>query len=53
MGVLCTLNDPATFGCVPGDAPAGTASLTDGATVNDSYFNVTFPYLKSPLPGAN
>ena len=52
MGVLCTLNDPATFGCVPADALAGSAPLTDGATVNDGFFNVTFPYLKTPLPGS-
>ena len=52
MGVLCTLNDPATFGCVPGDAPAGTAPLTDGANVDSSFFSQTFPYLKTPLPGS-
>jgi hypothetical protein len=52
MGVLCTLNNPAVFGCVPSDAPAGTAPLTDGAYVDDSYFDATFPYLKSPLPGS-
>ena len=53
MGKLCTFNDPTTFGCAPGDAPAGGLPLTDGATVNDSFFNGTFPYLKTPLPGAN
>ena len=52
MGVLCTLNDPATFGCVPTDAPAGSAALTDGAYVDAGFFNVTFPYLKTPLRGA-
>jgi hypothetical protein len=52
MGVLCTLNNPAVFGCVPSDAPAGTAALTDGAYVDDSFFDATFPYLKAPLPGA-
>jgi hypothetical protein len=52
MGVLCTLNNPAVFGCVPGDAAAGTAPLTDGAYVDDSYFDATFPYLRSPLPGS-
>ena len=52
MGVLCTLNNRAVFGCVPADAPAGSAPLTDGATVNDSFFDGAFPYLKAPLPGA-
>jgi hypothetical protein len=52
MGVLCTLNNPAVFGCVPSDAPAGTAALTDGAYVDDSHFDAAFPYLRAPLPGA-
>ena len=33
-------------------APAGEAPLTDGATVNASFFDDTFPYLKTPIPGA-
>ncbi len=52
MGVLCTLNNPAVFGCVPADAPAGAAPVTDGALVNDAMFDAAFPYLKSPLPGS-
>jgi len=52
MGVLCTLNNPAVFGCVPGDAPAGSAALTDGALVNDGMFDATFPYLRAPLAGS-
>ena len=52
MGVLCTLNQPAVFGCVPADAPAGSAPLTDGAYVDSSFFNQTFPYLKTPKPGS-
>jgi hypothetical protein len=52
MGVLCTLNNAAVFGCVPSDAAAGSLPLTDGAYVDDSYFDATFPYLKSPLPGS-
>jgi hypothetical protein len=52
MGVLCTLNQPTVFGCVAADAPAGSAALTDGATVNAGFFDVTFPYLKTPLAGA-
>lgn len=52
MGVLCTLNNPAVFGCVPGDAPAGAAPVTDGALVNDAMFGAAFPYLTTPLPGS-
>ena len=52
MGVLCTLNNPAVFGCVPGDAAAGGAALTDGALVNDTMFDATFPYLRTPLAGS-
>ncbi|MEO8166006.1 MAG: DUF4331 domain-containing protein, partial [Betaproteobacteria bacterium] len=53
MGVLCTLNQPAKFGCGPGDALAGTAALTDGTTVNAGFFDTTFPYLTTPLAGSN
>jgi hypothetical protein len=52
MGVLCTLNNPAVFGCVPADAAAGTAPLTDGAYVDDTFFDASFPYLLEPLPGS-
>ena len=52
MGVLCTLNNAAVFGCVPGDAVAGALPYTDGATVNSSFFDQTFPYLKSPVRGS-
>jgi hypothetical protein len=52
MGVLCTLNNPSVFGCVPSDAAAGTAPLTDGAYIDDTFFDATFPYLLEPLPGA-
>ena len=48
MGKLCRIN----VGCVPGDALAGDAPLTDGALVNDSMFDANFPYLKHPLPGS-
>lgn len=48
MGKLCRIN----VGCVPGDALAGDLELTDGALVNDSMFDTTFPYLKNPLPGS-
>ncbi len=52
MGVLCTLNDPATFGCAPADAPAGSLPFTDGATVAASDFDAAFPYLTTPIPGS-
>ena len=48
MGVLCTLN----IGCVPGDAPAGGAALTDGGSnTSAAKFDVKFPYLRTPIPG--
>ena len=52
MGVLCTLNQPDVFGCVPGDAPAGAAPLPDGTKVDASQFYTTFPYLRTPLSGS-
>src|SRR5450830_1848110 len=48
MGKLCTLN----IGCAPADAPAGGLHFTDGAYLDDSYFNAAFPYLKTPIPGS-
>ncbi len=48
MGKLCTLN----IGCVPGDAPAGAIRFTDGAFLDETAFNGSFPYLKTPLPGS-
>ena len=53
MGVLCTLNMPSAFGCVPADAPSGGLALTDNGTViTDALFGAGFPYLATPLPGA-
>jgi len=52
MGVLCTLNVPATYGCVPADAPSGSLPYTDGATVSAADFDTSFPYLRTPLPGS-
>ena len=48
MGKLCTLS----IGCVPADAPAGAIRFTDGAYLDETFFNPTFPYLKTPLPGS-
>lgn len=33
-------------------APDGQLPYTDGALVDDSFFDGTFPYLRDPLPGA-
>ncbi len=48
MGKLCTLS----LGCVPADAPSGGIGFTDGAYVDDSFFDAAFPYVKNPLPGS-
>jgi hypothetical protein len=50
MGVVCHAF-PGTF-CNPEDAPAGTAPLTDGATVQAADFDSVFPYLLAPVPGS-
>jgi hypothetical protein len=34
------------------DAPSGQLPYTDGAYVDDSFFDAVFPYLKTPLAGA-
>jgi Domain of unknown function (DUF4331) len=36
----------------PTDAPAGQLPFTDGAIVDDSFFDTSFPYLVTPLPGS-
>lgn len=36
----------------PAQAPAGNAPLTDGAYIDDGFFDAGFPYLRTPLPGA-
>jgi hypothetical protein len=38
--------------CTPANAPVGNAAFTDGAPINALYFDQTFPYLKTPLPGS-
>ena len=55
MGVLCVAtgaNDTLKVGCKPSDAPAGSAALTDGAAQSAAQFLEVFPYLTTPLPGA-
>lgn len=48
MGRLCKLS----IGCVPTDAPSGAIDFTDGAYLDSSFFDNSFPYLKTPLPGS-
>ena len=52
MGVLCTLDAPAAFGCRPADAPSGGIHFTDGAYLDSSVFHASFPYLNDPIPGS-
>jgi hypothetical protein len=48
MGRLYTLG---LFGS-PSDAPSGSLDFTDGAYVDSTFFDDTFPYLKTPLGGS-
>jgi hypothetical protein len=48
MGILCELN----IGCQPADAPAANLGYTDGAFLDASFCDTSFPYLKSPIPGS-
>jgi hypothetical protein len=34
------------------DAPDGQLPYTDGAIVDETFFDVAFPYLRAPLPGS-
>jgi hypothetical protein len=55
MGALCVLtgaSDALKVGCKPSDAPAGGAAITDGALQSPAQFPDVFPYLNTPLPGA-
>jgi len=55
MGALCVATgatDALKVGCKPADAPAGGAPLTDGALQSPAQFPDAFPYLNTPLPGA-
>lgn len=38
--------------CDPADAVVGTVGFTDGAPVNATMMNASFPYLAEPLPGS-
>ncbi len=48
MGRLYTLG---LFG-KPSDAPSGGLDFTDGAIVNDGFFDTKFPYLRTPIAGS-
>jgi len=48
MGKLIALG----FFGMPSQALAGNDPFTDGALVNISMFDATFPYIKNPLPGS-
>ncbi|HVS62408.1 MAG TPA: DUF4331 domain-containing protein [Thermoanaerobaculia bacterium] len=51
MGLLCHAF-PGAFGCGPADAPSGNLPFTDGAFVDATFFDGSFPYLRTPLPGS-
>ena len=48
MGQLISLGLYGT----PAQAPTGNSAYTDGALVDDSFFDASFPYLRTPLPGS-
>ena len=57
MGRLCypipVAGKPTDLGlCKPSDAPVGNVAFTDGAPVSAADFDAKFPYLVTPLPGA-
>ena len=38
--------------CTPEQAPVGNVPFTDGAPLNATFFQNTFPYLNNPIPGS-
>ena len=57
MGALChdipVAGEPTNLGfCAPEDAPVGNVPFTDGAPLNASMLNSSFPYLLTPLAGS-
>lgn len=59
MGVLChdlplgADNAPVNLGiCSPADAVVGNVAFTDGAPLNATELNNSFPYLLTPYPGS-
>ncbi|HLW69772.1 MAG TPA: DUF4331 domain-containing protein [Candidatus Binataceae bacterium] len=50
MGALI---NPGGFGFgTPSQAPSGNLPFTDGAYLDETFFNVAFPYLLTPIPGS-
>jgi hypothetical protein len=57
MGRLCypvpVNGTPTDLGlCKTTDAPVGNVAFTDGAPISAADFDETFPYLRTPIPGA-
>ena len=57
MGALChdipVNGQPTNLGvCKPSDAPVGNVPFTDGAPINASMMDSSFPYLLTPLAGS-
>ena len=55
MGVLCVATgaaDDLKVGCKPGDAPSGSITFVDGVRYKGTDFPGPFPYLNTPVPGA-
>ncbi len=57
MGALChdipVAGEPTNLGfCAPEDAPVGNVPFTDGAPLNASMLDTSFPYLLTPLAGS-
>jgi hypothetical protein len=57
MGALChdipVNGTPTNLGyCAPKDAPVGNVAFTDGAPLDASMLNTSFPYLLTPLAGS-
>jgi hypothetical protein len=57
MGALChdipVNGTPTNLGyCAPEDAPVGNIAFTDGAPLDASMLNTSFPYLLTPLAGS-
>ncbi len=50
MGVVCHAF-PGVY-CNPADAPSGLLPFTDQTLQDASQFDATFPYLRTPIPGA-
>lgn len=50
MGAICHAL-PGVF-CDPADTPSGDLPFTDGALVDWTFFETSFPYLRTPIPGA-